>query len=186
MKKFLISEEEKKRILGMHKDATKRNYLSEQKSNLDAMTAKAVNAINQMALRGQRPLSVILPEQPTIIYTYPGDPKKGETPYWANGVYVYNTYVGQGGEKPTAPYIYQYKTISQGQGNQWTSEDVPPMVPQPNDILGLQSFLGKENFKNAIVAALNKNDENTKQQIKTFVNNSKEFPAEYKQIIQTA
>jgi hypothetical protein len=30
MKKFLISEEEKKRILGMHKDATKRHYLGEQ------------------------------------------------------------------------------------------------------------------------------------------------------------
>jgi hypothetical protein len=32
MKKFLISEEEKNRILGMHKDATKRHYLSEQTS----------------------------------------------------------------------------------------------------------------------------------------------------------
>jgi hypothetical protein len=30
MKKFLISEEEKNRILGMHKDATKRHYLGEQ------------------------------------------------------------------------------------------------------------------------------------------------------------
>jgi hypothetical protein len=30
MKKFLISEEEKQRILGMHIDATKRHYLSEQ------------------------------------------------------------------------------------------------------------------------------------------------------------
>ena len=30
MKKFLISEEEKNRILGMHKEATKKHYLSEQ------------------------------------------------------------------------------------------------------------------------------------------------------------
>jgi len=31
MKKFLISEEEKNRILGMHQEATKRHYLNEQK-----------------------------------------------------------------------------------------------------------------------------------------------------------
>lgn len=30
MKKFIISEEEKNKILGMHKEATKRHYLSEQ------------------------------------------------------------------------------------------------------------------------------------------------------------
>jgi len=35
MKKFIISEEEKSRILGMHQDATKRHYLNEQQTKVN-------------------------------------------------------------------------------------------------------------------------------------------------------
>lgn len=42
MKKFIISEEEKSRILGMHQEATKRQYLSEQQGTKTADPNTAV------------------------------------------------------------------------------------------------------------------------------------------------
>ena len=82
MKKFLISEEEKERILGMHKDATKRQYLGEQSTKpqskqatkpqsnngLNASEAKAIKLIQDKIEKGEQKPVVILPENPTIAY----------------------------------------------------------------------------------------------------------------------
>jgi hypothetical protein len=38
--RFIISEEEKNRILGMHQDVTKKRYLAEQKNDYDAIVGK--------------------------------------------------------------------------------------------------------------------------------------------------
>lgn len=49
MKKFLISEEEKNRILGMHQEATKRHYLGEQTSPSSTTPAKPSYEVNGVA-----------------------------------------------------------------------------------------------------------------------------------------
>jgi hypothetical protein len=47
MKRMIISEEEKNRILGMHQDATKRHYLSEQPVVNNTVTDRKKELYNQ-------------------------------------------------------------------------------------------------------------------------------------------
>jgi hypothetical protein len=59
MKKFIISEEEKNRILGMHQDATKRHYLKEQESRPSQTFSpenvkKIYDTANQLFNRGDK------------------------------------------------------------------------------------------------------------------------------------
>jgi len=51
MKKFIINEEEKNRILGLHKDATKKQYLSEA-----VLGAEAVNGMKMLSLEIGEPI----------------------------------------------------------------------------------------------------------------------------------
>lgn len=197
MKKFLISEEEKNRILGMHKEATKKHYLSEQATpktptGLNPSEAKAVNMIQDKIERGEKTPVVILPENPTVAYQYPYDVKPGEQPYWANGLFVYVAQPGRvadpnkPGSTTIPPYGGHFKTVSSGTDNKWTSETYALTSPRPVDAMNLESVVGRDNFVSMIKAAFNKLDENSKNVIKQYVANSKEYPAEYKQIIATA
>jgi len=75
MKKFIISEEEKSRILGMHQDATKRHYLKEQQSKQinyqdQNLLYKILNTGDAMFKKGMKNSAFIIPEQPKRAYSY--------------------------------------------------------------------------------------------------------------------
>ena len=191
-KLFNIDQDEKNRILEMHENATKRHYLNEQSSGLTPQESKVVKMIEDRISRGEQKPVVILPENPTLAYHYPYEVKQGETPYWGNGLFVYATFPGRAsdvnkpGSKSIAPYGGHFKTVSPGTDKKWTTVINTIIPPQPSDIMNLQSIVGPENFNKMILASFSKLDENSKNIIKQYVTNSKEFPQAYKQIIANA
>lgn len=199
-KLFNIDQDEKNRILEMHENATKRHYLNEQgdmvgqqqSSGLTPQESKAVKMIEDRISRGEQQPVIILPENPTIAYQYPSRVENGETPYWANGLFVYAALPGRAanlnkpGSKTISPYAGHFKTVSLGTDKKWTTETYTIIPPQPSDSMNLQSIVGPENFNKMILASFSKLDENSKNVIKQYVTNSKEFPQAYKQIIVNA
>lgn len=73
MKRFIISEEEKSRILGMHKEATKRHYLGEQGSAPSQTFSpenvkKIKNAADEKLKRGDKQGFFTIDSLPTFMF----------------------------------------------------------------------------------------------------------------------
>lgn len=198
-KLFNIDQDEKNRILEMHETATKRHYLNEQgvkqtppSNGLTPAELRATKIIQDKIEQGEQMPVVILPENPRIAYQYPYEVKQGEQPYWANGLFVYVSYPGKVGDKnipgsqTIAPYAGHLKTVSMGENNRWTSESYQITSPKPADVANIESVVGKNNFATMINGAFNQLDENSKNIVKQYVANTKEFPQTYKQIIANA
>jgi len=76
MKKFIISEEEKNRILGMHQDATKRHYLKEQESRPSQTFSpenikKIYDTANQLFETGDKKGFFTIDTLPTYMFQLP-------------------------------------------------------------------------------------------------------------------
>jgi hypothetical protein len=76
MRKFIISEEEKSRILGMHQDATKRHYLKEQESRPSQTFSpenikKIYDTANQLFERGNKKGFFTIDTLPTYMFQLP-------------------------------------------------------------------------------------------------------------------
>jgi hypothetical protein len=87
MRRFVISEDERRRILSMHESATKRQYLSEQSggSTISDAAAKAIyDKAGEYWEAGKKSYAFIIPETPGVVYTYdwPRDFEPGNLGFW--------------------------------------------------------------------------------------------------------
>ena len=85
MKRFVISEDERRRILSMHESATKRQYLSEQSGGISNVAAKAIyDKAMEYYNSGKKKYQFTIPETPNSVYWYdwPRDFDPGSTGFF--------------------------------------------------------------------------------------------------------
>lgn len=193
MKRMIISEEEKNRILGMHQDATKRHYLGEQAkpSMWTPQLGKTIAGIGVKNLEAGREYFMV-PQTPTMIY----NPAQKDSIYTNIQVYAALTLPTNSGT------VYPPAIVGLGlmdinppaagtgpQANQMgtayaiTTNFYSAKYPGDEDVW--PNILPKEMVSAALTAAYNKLDDNKKTQVQQYVQVNQKLPAEYKKLIQS-
>jgi hypothetical protein len=200
MKKMIISEEEKNRILEMHKDATKRHYLGEQTSPSQSTTAKPsmwtpqlgktiVDIMSKNVEAGRE--YFVVPQTPTMIYQQNNktNPLVNITVYAAQtfptktGTVYPPAIVGLGSIDINPPSAASGPAGNQmGTAYSITTSFYPKQYPGNENVW--PDFLPKEMVTSVLTAAYNKLDDAKKQQIQQYVQTTQNLPEEYKQLIQ--
>ena len=199
MGRILISEEEKQRILGMHKDATKRHYLNEQTATATSnpfqnqtILRKIFDTGNGMFNRGQKKGSYMVNETPTKAYHYNYEAASN----WSGGIGQGIQVWGISALKNDVPQIVVVGDLSMVEESGSSTAKVKPLnatytnafVPRESNSTTVWPA-SDDLLTPQIITQMYTNwwttiDETRKQQIKQLVASKTDYPQEYKTLIQ--
>ena len=189
MKKFLISEEEKNRILGMHQEATKRHYLNEQKmpTFTPALAKEIYDQGNALFNAGNKNRFFTAKSLPGIVFQMS---MEKETNFQPGNIplYVYQAY-----KYPSKPVVIKQAGqlfINSPKGandTTYTPEFQPAQLSntaEPYELWPV-SIMPKNAVEYLIKYRFDTLTPEQKNEVKQYVQNTADVPAEYKTFVES-